>query len=119
MKILQTAKAGTLESGDILITVSKGETDKLIIKLETPVEALYGETIKKEILEIAESLEVKNAIIHAIDKGALHYTVTARTETALLRVRSIPGSELTDHRSTLYHPCASQWHYREAAASGI
>jgi citrate lyase subunit gamma (acyl carrier protein) len=84
MDIIQTVKAGTLESGDILITIAPHDS-KLIIEVETPVEALYGEKIKQEILDILTNLEITKGVIKAIDKGALKYTVAARMETAINR----------------------------------
>ena len=84
MDIIKTVKAGTLESGDILITISPHDSE-LIIEVETPVEALYGEKIKQEILDIITSLEITKGVITAIDKGALEYTVAARMETAINR----------------------------------
>ncbi|MHA1912626.1 MAG: citrate lyase ACP [Candidatus Kariarchaeaceae archaeon] len=84
MDIVQTVKAGTLESGDILITIAPHDS-KLIIELETPVDALYGEKIKQEILDFLTEFEVNTGVIKAIDKGALKYTVLARMETALNR----------------------------------
>jgi citrate lyase subunit gamma (acyl carrier protein) len=84
MEIIRTVKAGTLESGDILITISP-HASKLIIELETPVEALYGEKIKQEIVNIVNDYEIKKGVIKAIDKGALEYTVSARMETAICR----------------------------------
>ncbi|MCG3217868.1 MAG: citrate lyase acyl carrier protein [Candidatus Heimdallarchaeota archaeon] len=84
MDIIQTVKAGTLESGDILITISPHDSE-LIIELETPVESLYGEKIKQEILDFLSSLEITKGVIKAIDKGALEYTVLARMETAINR----------------------------------
>jgi len=46
---------------------------------------LFGKQIKAVVLECCNRLNVENAHIQIIDKGALDCTIKARTETALFR----------------------------------
>ncbi|NHJ85771.1 MAG: citrate lyase acyl carrier protein [Asgard group archaeon] len=86
MKVLRTAQAGSLESQDILITVKKGKTDSgVIIELDSPSNVQYGRQIRNEINIIIADMGIEDVHIQAIDKGALGFTIKARTETALKR----------------------------------
>ena len=86
MKILRTAQAGSLESQDILVTVSKGKANSgLIIDLDSPSAVQYGRKIRNEIEFIVKQYELTDVHINAIDKGALAFTIKARTETAINR----------------------------------
>lgn len=86
MKIKRTATAGSLESQDILITVHKNTKNTgIIIELESPSIVQYGENIRDEIKAVVEMYKIENVLIKAIDKGALGFTIKARTEVALQR----------------------------------
>ena len=83
MEILKPAVAGTLESSDAMVTVEPGEGIR--IELSSSVMNQYGRQIKATVLETLERLEVKNARVTVIDKGALDCTIRARIKTAILR----------------------------------
>lgn len=85
MKISKAAKAGTLESNDILVMVVPKEGTGIELELESIVMKQFGEEIKKVILDKLEELKVEDIIIKAQDKGALDYTIKARVETAIKR----------------------------------
>ncbi len=86
MKILRTAQAGSLESQDILITVKKGKAGTgIIINLDSPSAVQYGKKIHQEIESVIKDFEIEDVTIQAIDKGALGFTIKARTETAIKR----------------------------------
>ena len=85
MKITKTAKAGTAESNDILITVTPDESGKVTLELESIVKLQFGEVIERVILEQVRAMGVEGVKIAAQDKGALDYTIRARVETALKR----------------------------------
>ena len=86
LKILRTAQAGSLESQDILITIKKGKVGSgIIINLESPSSVQYGRKIREEIECIVHEYAIEDIDIQAIDKGALGFTIKARTETALDR----------------------------------
>ena len=79
-------QAGTLESNDILITVSSrlaGEGIK--IELTSIVQPQYGPMIYETLKASAENLQQTDLLIAAADKGALSCTIEARLRTALLR----------------------------------
>lgn len=83
MEILKPAVAGTLESSDAMVTVEPGEGIR--IELSSSVMNQYGRQIKATVLETLERLEVKNARVTVIDKGALDCTLKARVECAVFR----------------------------------
>ena len=85
MKITKVAKAGTLESNDILIMVMPNDSDKVELQLESIVLQQFGEVIERVILDKVKEMGVKGIIIKAQDKGALDYTIGARVETAISR----------------------------------
>mgnify|MGYP000855896590 CR=1 FL=1 len=85
MKISKPAKAGTLESNDILIMVMPNDKDGIELELESVVMKQFGKQIKKTILDKVNEMGIKSAVIKAQDKGALDYTIKARVETALRR----------------------------------
>ncbi|HHU07413.1 MAG TPA: citrate lyase acyl carrier protein [Clostridiaceae bacterium] len=83
MDIKRRASAGTLESSDVLISVRPA--DKLILKIESPVFAQYGEQIEKVCREVLAAFNITSGEIHLQDQGALDCTIKARLETAVRR----------------------------------
>lgn len=88
MKINKAAKAGTLESNDILIMVAPNENSGVNLELESIVMKQFGSQIKKVILDKVNEMGIENIAITAQDKGALDYTIKARVETAIKRAIS-------------------------------
>ena len=80
---MKQAIAGTLESGDIMVTIGPGEGLK--VELQSSVEAQFGRQIKALIVETLEGLGIKDAHVDAIDKGALDCTIKARVTAAAVR----------------------------------
>lgn len=87
MKVNKIAKAGTLESNDILIMVMPKDEAGVELELESIVMKQFGEQIKKVILETSKELELDGVKIQAQDKGALDYTIKARLITAIKRAQ--------------------------------
>lgn len=83
MEIQKTAMAGTLESSDAQITVEPSEN--LSLTIESSVMNQYGRQIKAIVLKTLEELEVTNAKVTVVDKGALECTLKARVECAVYR----------------------------------
>ena len=83
MEILKSASAGTLESSDCMVTVEPGEG--ITLDLSSSVMNQYGRQIKAAVLETLERLDVKNANVTVVDKGALECTLKARVECAVFR----------------------------------
>ena len=85
IKITKVAKAGTLESNDILIMVKPNESGKVELELESIVIQQFGDVIEQVILDKVKEMNVEGITIKAQDKGALDYTIGARVETAIQR----------------------------------
>ena len=88
MKIERAAVAGTLESSDAQITVEPG-TEGIGLTIESSVIHQFGKQIRAVVLETLERLEVTNARVTVIDKGALDCTLKARVECAVYRANGI------------------------------
>ena len=84
MQILKPATAGTLESSDLMVTLEPGNGG-IELSLTSSVMNQYGRQIKKTVLETLERLEVKDAKVTVVDKGALDCTIKARVECAVFR----------------------------------
>ena len=83
MEIRKSAAAGTLESRDCMVTVEPGEG--IHLELSSSVMNQYGRQIKAAVLETLERLDVKDANVTVVDKGALECTLKARVECAVFR----------------------------------
>lgn len=84
MDIKSTAIAGTLESSDIQITISKG-SNGVEIELDSDVKKQFGDQIEKVITETLNQFGLTDAKIKAVDEGALDCVVKARTLAAAQR----------------------------------
>lgn len=87
MKVNKVAKAGTLESNDILIMVMPNDKPGIEIELESIVMKQFGAQIHKVLSSKAKKLGLDGVKIQAQDKGALDYTIEARLETAVNRAQ--------------------------------
>lgn len=83
MKIENNAMAGTLESSDAQVTIEPGEG--IDLSIQSSVLNQYGRQIKATVLETLERLDVKDAKVTIVDKGALECTLKARVECAVFR----------------------------------
>lgn len=84
LDIKKMATAGSLESNDILIMISKGEGN-IDIELESVVEKQFGEDIKKVIHDTLVEEGITDAKVIAKDKGALDFTIRARVRACVKR----------------------------------
>ena len=84
MQLNHAAIGGTEDSGDVLVEVSPG-TGKLELEITSKVLVLYGESIKKSVLETLSRLKVTHAKVVVKDKGAVDQTIRARLVTAIFR----------------------------------
>ena len=80
---MKQAIAGTLESGDIMITIGPGKG--LEVNLQSSVEAQFGRQIRSVITETLQGLGIGDARVDAVDKGALDCTIRARVTAAAVR----------------------------------
>ena len=83
-KIIQRAQAGTLESSDVFVTLEPCENG-VEIEIDSVVQNQFGETIRRTVEEVLQDLEVENAKLSVVDRGALDCVIRARVETAVLR----------------------------------
>ena len=67
MKIEKVARAGTLESNDIVIMVYPNENDTVEIELESIVMQQFGTRIREVIQETLKSLGVTSVKVKAQD----------------------------------------------------
>ena len=90
MEIKTTGVAGTLESSDIQVMISKG-SNGIELDLDSEVKKAYGDQITKVITETLQKFGLENAKVKATDKGALDCVIKARTLAAAQR-----ATETTD-----------------------
>ena len=88
MKIMKPAVAGTLESSDCMVTVEPGNGE-LELDLDSTVIRQYGKQIRRVIHEALDRLEVYDARVTVVDKGALDCTIKARVECAVYRSNDV------------------------------
>ena len=91
MEIKKSAVAGTLESSDCMVTVEPGD-GRIDLSLESAVIRQYGRQIRRVIFETLERLDVTDAKLTVVDKGALDCTIKARVECAVYRSNGIRDS---------------------------
>ena len=88
--ILKTAQAGTLESSDIMISVTPGSAGSgIIIEIESIVMAQYGDDIRLALEEVLAEQDYTDIYVKALDRGALDCTIRARMLTALVRAGAV------------------------------
>ncbi|AIF52614.1 citrate lyase acyl carrier protein [Pelosinus sp. UFO1] len=93
--ISKTAQAGTLESSDVMITVTPGAKDSgIVIEVESIVLAQYGEDIKAILLSTVQKQDITDIYIKAVDRGALDCTICARLLAALSRAGAVLKEEM-------------------------
>ena len=85
MQLIKTAVAGTMESGDIMVTIEPRDSGGVTLELSSSVMQQYGRRIEEVIRETLAQLGVANAAVSAVDKGALDCTVRARVSAAAFR----------------------------------
>ncbi len=85
MEIKKTAVAGTMESSDIMITISPSEGPGIRIDLNSTVGKQFGTQICESIESTLNDLGIVNADVKAIDRGALDCAIKARVSAAAFR----------------------------------
>lgn len=84
MEIKKPAMAGTLESSDAQIVVEPG-ANGIELSIESSVIHQFGKQIRAAVLETLNRLDVTDAKVTVVDKGALDCTLKARVECAVYR----------------------------------
>ena len=83
-KIIRRATAGTLESSDVFVTLEPNENG-VEIEIDSVVQKQFGHVIRQTVEDVLNELEVENAKVNVVDRGALDCVIRARVETAVLR----------------------------------
>lgn len=86
METLRRASAGTLESSDAYVEIESG-TGGVEIQVESVVLERFGEAIRGTVREVLSELDVADARVRVVDRGALDCVLRARVETAVRRGR--------------------------------
>ena len=81
--IICRATAGTLESSDVFVTLEPH--DGLQIDIDSVVKNQFGEEILRTVEDVLSELNVRNAKLSIVDRGALDCVIRARVETAVPR----------------------------------
>ena len=88
-QLLRAAQSGTVESNDIMISVSPAEAGSGIdLTLVSPVLKQYGRQIRELIEAVIKEKGIEDVVIYANDKGALDCTIRARLNVAIQRALS-------------------------------
>ena len=92
MVIEKNAMAGTLESSDAQVTVEPGTG--LELEIQSSVLNQNGRQIKATVLETLQRLDVTDAKVKVVDKGALDCTLKARVECAVFRSCGVSAANI-------------------------
>ena len=82
-EIMYRVTAGTLESSDVFVSLEPH--DGLQIDIDSVVKNQYGEAILHTVEDVLSELNVRNAKLSIVDRGALDCVIRARVETAIIR----------------------------------
>lgn len=83
MEIKETSIAGSLESSDVMVTISA--SSNLEIEINSAVQAQFEDDIMKTIKDVLNDLNITKANVKIQDKGALDCVLRARLITAIIR----------------------------------
>ena len=85
MKVLKAAVTGTMEYSDIMVTIAPNEGAGIAIELDSSVEKQFGKAIRATITETLAELDIQDAKVSAVDKGALDCVIRARVKASAYR----------------------------------
>ncbi|MDF2595183.1 MAG: citrate lyase subunit gamma [Clostridia bacterium] len=85
MEVKNIGTAGTMESSDIIVTIKKNDKEGIEIELQSSVEQQFGKQIRKVIIDSLQELQIKDAVVIAVDKGAIDCAIKARVYAAAYR----------------------------------
>ncbi len=73
-----------MESSDAMVTIEHNN-EGIQLVLTSPVIHRFGNHIRAVVLDTLKSLEIENAVVTVVDRGALDCTLKARVEGAAFR----------------------------------
>ncbi|KAA0257131.1 citrate lyase acyl carrier protein [Deferribacter autotrophicus] len=83
MEIKRKAKAGTMQSSDLMVFVEPFH--ELKIEIESTVKKQFEDLIRERVMDVLKRLNVEKGYFKISDRGALDYSIEARVETAVRR----------------------------------
>ena len=89
---------------DLQVRIEPRQRGGLEIKLESRVDAYYGDSIRRQAEEVLEALAVKNAHVEIYDEGALPFVIAARIEVAARRAGLGEGTRVLPDQFPLREP---------------
>ncbi len=89
MEIIKPAMAGTTESSDCVVTIRPGQ-GKIRINLESSVKMMFGKSIMETIRKTLDGMDVTDADVDVLDRGALDCVIRARVQCAVCRAAESP-----------------------------
>ena len=104
-KISSAGKRGNNVRSDCYFELTLKKHGGINIELTSKVEALYGESIEKQIKEMCYFFELKHANVLCEDNGALPFVLAARFEQAIKKMFPVINREylLPFNGKNLYH----------------
>ncbi|MEI7662599.1 MAG: aldolase/citrate lyase family protein [Bacteroidota bacterium] len=85
-EIATTGNKGKGVRSDCFVTLELTGGDGIQLRIESKVAVMYGETIRKEALEILDFFGIKNANVTIEDSGAISLVLAARLEAAVKKL---------------------------------
>ena len=89
MELKKPAVAGTVESSDVMIMLEPNPGAGIEINLESAVKEMFGDAIEATVREVLREFDVADARVNINDRGALDFTIRARTQCAVCRAAEI------------------------------
>ncbi len=86
IRIATTGNKGKGIRSDCFVTLELTDQGGIQLELESKVIVMYGDSIRKEALEILDFFGIKNARIRIEDSGAISLVLAARLEAAIKKV---------------------------------
>lgn len=96
-KITTAGNKGAEVRSDCHVTFELTGSGGLQLEINSKVQTLYGEEIRKQLKEILEFYGVKNARLAMEDSGALPFVIAARTEAAVRKLVESDKDFLTEY----------------------
>ena len=84
-KVFTAGRLDDATRSDCLVEFEPKTRGGITLALESKVESLYGDSIRKELADACAALGVEHAAFRIVDRGALPYVLAARIEAAIRR----------------------------------
>ncbi|MDX9759911.1 MAG: aldolase/citrate lyase family protein [Bacteroidota bacterium] len=83
----EAGRSGKNVRSDCLVAITLRESGGIDLQLKSKVEVLYGRSIRALTTDMLSFYDIDHASVSIEDSGALPYTIAARLETAVRRLR--------------------------------